>query len=139
MANSQDWQATLDDLDRRRRHSRGMGGPERLDKHRGKGKLDARARVERLVDPGTFREIGTLVGGDVAADAIITGSGLVHGKPVLVGAEDFTTLAGSIGPGGNSKRYRIAELAVRDRVPLVMLLDGAGFRPTGGHLSLIHI
>ncbi|TDK96145.1 acetyl-CoA carboxylase carboxyltransferase subunit [Mycobacterium paragordonae] len=133
MANSQDWQATLDDLDRRRRHSRGMGGPERLDKHRGKGKLDARARVERLVDPGTFREIGTLVGGDVAADAIITGSGLVHGKPVLVGAEDFTTLAGSIGPGGNSKRYRIAELAVRDRVPLVMLLDGAGFRPTGGH------
>lgn len=133
MANSQDWQATLDDLDRRRRHSRGMGGTERLDKHRGKGKLDARARVERLLDPGTFREIGTLVGGDVAADAIITGSGLIHGKPVMVGAEDFTTLAGSIGPGGNSKRYRIAELAVRDRVPLVMLLDGAGFRPTGGH------
>ncbi|PJE15941.1 MAG: acetyl-CoA carboxylase carboxyltransferase subunit [Mycobacterium sp.] len=133
MANSQDWQETLDDLDRRRRHSRGMGGPERLDKHRGKGKLDARARVERLLDPGTFREIGTLVGGDVAADAIVTGSGLVHGKPVLVGAEDFTTLAGTIGPGGNSKRYRIAELAVRDRVPLVMLLDGAGFRPTGGH------
>ncbi|WP_310768893.1 acyl-CoA carboxylase subunit beta [Mycobacterium sp. Z3061] len=133
MANSQDWQETLDDLDRRRRHSRGMGGSERLDKHRGKGKLDARARIERLVDPGSFREIGTLVGGDVAADAIVTGSGLVHGKPVLVGAEDFTTLAGSIGPGGNSKRYRIAELAVRDRVPLVMLLDGAGFRPTGGH------
>ena len=133
MANSQDWQETLDDLDRRRQHSRGMGGPERLDKHRGKGKLDARARVERLLDPGTFREIGTLVGGDVAADAIVTGSGLVHGKPVLVGAEDFTTLAGTIGPGGNSKRYRIAELAVRDRVPLVMLLDGAGFRPTGGH------
>ncbi|RUP05228.1 MAG: acetyl-CoA carboxylase carboxyltransferase subunit [Mycobacterium sp.] len=133
MANSQDWQETLDDLDRRRRHSRGMGGQERLDKHRGKGKLDARARIERLLDAGTFREIGTLVGGDVAADAIVTGSGLVHGKPVMVGAEDFTTLAGSIGPGGNSKRYRIAELAVRDRVPLVMLLDGAGFRPTGGH------
>ena len=51
----------------------------------------------------------------------------------MVGAEDFTTLAGSIGPGGNSKRYRIAELAVRDRIPLVMLLEGAGFRPTGGH------
>ena len=51
----------------------------------------------------------------------------------MVGAEDFTTLAGSIGPGGNSKRYRIAELALRDRIPLVMLLDGAGFRPTGGH------
>ncbi len=133
MANSEDWQETLDDLDRRRRHSRGMGGQERLDKHRGKGKLDARARIERLLDPGTFREIGTLVGGEVAADAIITGWGLVNGTPVLVGAEDFTTMAGTIGPGGNSKRYRIAELAVRDRVPLVMLLDGAGFRPTGGN------
>lgn len=133
MATSQDWQESLDDLHRRRQHSRGMGGPERLDKHRGKGKLDARARVQRLLDPGTFREIGTLVGGEVAADAIITDSGLISGVPVMVGAEDFTTLAGSIGPGGNSKRHRIAELAVRDKVPLVMLLDGAGFRPTAGH------
>lgn len=110
-----------------------MGGPERLAKHRGTGKLDARARIERLVDSGTFREFGTLVGGEVAADAIVTGSGLIDGMPVLVGSEDFTTLAGSIGPGGNSKRHRIAELAVRDRIPLVMLLDGAGFRPGGGH------
>ena len=70
-----------------------------------------------------------MVGGEVAADAIVTGSGLINGVPVMVGAEDFTTLAGSIGPGGNSKRYRIAELALRDRIPLVMLLDGAGFRP----------
>ncbi|OBG28111.1 acetyl-CoA carboxylase carboxyltransferase subunit [Mycobacterium alsense] len=133
MANSQDWQETLEDLDRRRRHASAMGGPERLGKHRGKGKLDARARIARLLDPGTFRELGTLVGGDIAADAIVTGSGLINGVPVMVGAEDFTTLAGSIGPGGNSKRYRIAELALRDRIPLVMLLDGAGFRPTGGH------
>jgi acetyl-CoA carboxylase carboxyltransferase component len=51
----------------------------------------------------------------------------------MVGAEDFTTLAGSIGPGGNAKRYRIAELALRDRIPLVMLLEGAGFRPSGEH------
>ncbi|MCV7426304.1 acyl-CoA carboxylase subunit beta [Mycobacterium montefiorense] len=133
MTKAQDWDETLGDLDRRRQHALGMGGPERLEKHRGKGKLDARARIERLLDPDTFREIGTLVGGEIAADAIVTGSGLVDGVPVMVGAEDFTTLAGSIGPGGNSKRYRIAELAVRDKVPLVMLLDGAGFRPTGGH------
>ena len=129
MANSQDWQETLDDLDRRRRHSRGMGGQERLDKHRGKGKLDARARIERLLDPGTFREIGTLVGGDIAGRRDRHRIGSVNGEPVMVGAEDFTTLAGTIGPGGNSKRYRIAELAVRDRIPLVMLLDGAGFGP----------
>jgi acetyl-CoA carboxylase carboxyltransferase component len=133
MTKARDWEETLEDLDRRRQHARGMGGSERLDKHRGKGKLDARARVERLVDPGTFRELGTLVGGEIAADAIVTGSGSINGVPVMVGAEDFTTMAGSIGPGGNSKRYRIAELAVRNRIPLVMLLDGAGFRPSGGH------
>ncbi len=133
MTKSPGWEETLEDLDRRRRHARAMGGPERLDKHHGKGKLDARARIARLLDPGTFREFGTLVGGEIAADGIVVGSGEINGTPVLLGAEDFTTLAGSIGPGGNSKRYRIAELALRDKVPLVMLLEGAGFRPTGGH------
>ncbi len=133
MTKSPDWQETLDDLDRRRQHTRALGGPERLAKHRGKGKLDARARIDYLLDPGTFREIGTLVGGEIAADGIVVGSGLINGLPVMLGAEDFTTLAGSIGPGGNSKRYRIAELALREKVPLVMLLEGAGFRPGGGH------
>ncbi|EUA13088.1 carboxyl transferase domain protein [Mycobacterium kansasii 732] len=133
MTKAEDWQQTLEDLDRRRRQARAMGGPERLDKHRGMGKLDARARVERLLDPGTFRELGTIVGGEVAADAIVTGCGRINGVPVMVGAEDFTTLAGTIAPGSNSKRYRIAELALRDKIPLVMLLEGAGFRPTGAH------
>ena len=131
MTNS--WQDTLEDLDRRRQHTRAMGGPERVAKHRGKGKLDARARIAHLVDPGTFRELGTMVGGQIAADGIVVGSGEVDGAPVMVGAEDFTTLAGSIGPGGNAKRYRIAELALRDKIPLVMLLEGAGFRPSGEH------
>ena len=133
MTKSPDWQETLDDLDRRRQHTRAMGGADRLAKHRGKGKLDARARIDYLLDPGTFRELGTLVGGEIAADGIVVGSGLINGSPVMLGAEDFTTLAGSIGPGGNSKRYRIAELALREKVPLVMLLEGAGFRPGGGH------
>lgn len=133
MPKAQDWGETLDDLERRRQHAFEMGGPERLDKHRGKGKLDARARIEYLLDPGTFRELGTLVGGETAADGLVVGSGSINGSPVMLGAEDFTTLAGSIGPGGNSKRYRIAELALRDKIPLVMLLEGAGFRPTGGH------
>ncbi|MEE2058502.1 acyl-CoA carboxylase subunit beta [Rhodococcus artemisiae] len=133
MTNARTWDDTLDDLARRRNHSHGMGGSERLDKHRGKGKLDARARIERLLDPGTFHEFGTLVGGDTPADAIVTGSGLINGFPVMVGAEDFTTVAGTIAPGSNSKRYRLAELAVRNKVPLVMLLEGAGFRPSGDH------
>ncbi|BBY78283.1 acetyl-CoA carboxylase carboxyltransferase subunit [Mycolicibacterium parafortuitum] len=133
MAKAEDWAQTLDELTRRRDRSRAMGGDERVAKHHGKGKLDARGRIEHLLDKGSFREFGTLVGGDIAADGIVTGSGLIDGRPVMVGAEDFTTLAGSIGPGGNAKRYRLAELALRDRIPLVMLLEGAGFRPSGEH------
>src|SRR6476469_9091981 len=133
MTNEQGWRETLEDLELRRERSRSMGGPERLANHHGKGKLDARARLDHLLDKGSFREFGTLVGGEIAADGIVAGSGLIDGSPVMIGAEDFTTLAGSIGPGGNSKRYRIAELAVRDRIPLVMMLEGTGFRPTGGH------
>jgi acetyl-CoA carboxylase carboxyltransferase component len=133
MTKPEDWEETLDELGRRRQQAHAMGGSERLAKHHGKGKLDARARLEHLLDKGTFREFGTLVGGDIAADGIVAGSGLIDGSPVMVGAEDFTTLAGSIGPGGNAKRYRLAELALRDRIPLVMLLEGAGFRPSGEH------
>ncbi|CRZ15309.1 acyl-CoA carboxylase subunit beta [Mycolicibacterium neworleansense] len=133
MTNDPEWKETLEDLARRREHAYGMGGAERLAKHHGKGKLDARARIARLLDPGTFQEFGTLVGGDIAADGLVAGSGRVDGTPVMVGAEDFTTLAGSIGPGGNAKRYRLAELALRNKIPLVMLLEGAGFRPSGEH------
>jgi acetyl-CoA carboxylase carboxyltransferase component len=126
-----DWDSTLEDLHQRYEASRAMGGEQRLTKHRAAGKLDARARVETLLDPGSFREIGTLTGGDVPADALVAGSGMIDGRPVLVGAEDFTTLAGSIGGGSNAKRYRIAELALKYKVPLIMLLEGAGYRPAG--------
>jgi acetyl-CoA carboxylase carboxyltransferase component len=132
MTKDDGWQDTLDDLDRRRRQAWGMGGPERLARHRQDGKLDARARIECLLDKATFSEFGTLVGGQTAADGIVTGSGCINGRPVMVGAEDFTTLAGTIAPGSNSKRYRLAELALRNKMPLIMLLEGAGFRP-GGH------
>ena len=133
MGNAQDWQESLHDLSRRRQQAHEMGGAERLAKHGGDGKLDARARIHHLVDEGTFQEFGTLVGGEIAADGIVTGAGRIDGTPVMVGAEDFTTLAGSIGPGGNAKRYRLAELALRQKIPLVMLLEGAGFRPRGEH------
>ncbi|OBG88250.1 acetyl-CoA carboxylase carboxyltransferase subunit [Mycobacterium sp. E802] len=133
MTNDPEWKETLEDLARRRAHTYGMGGQERLAKHHGKGKLDARARIARLLDPDTFQEFGTLVGGDIAADGLVAGAGRIDGTPVMVGAEDFTTLAGSIGPGGNAKRYRLAELALRNKIPLVMLLEGAGFRPSGEH------
>src|SRR5258708_40175595 len=102
MTNEQGWKETLEDLDLRRERSRAMGGPERLAKHHGKGKLDARARLGHLLDQGTFREFRTLVGGEIAAHAIGAGSGLIDGSPVMIRAEDFTTLEGSIRPGGNA-------------------------------------
>ena len=133
MSNAQDWQETLHDLSRRRQQAHEMGGAERLAKHRGRAKLDARARIHHLVDEGTFQEFGTLVGGEIAADGIVTGAGRIDGTPVMVGAEDFTTLASSIGPGGNAKRYRLAELALRQKIPLVMLLE----EPASGRAASI--
>ena len=132
---SEGWDGVLDSLERRREVSRAMGGEERLAKHRAAGKLDARARIAHLLDPGSFQELGTLVGGeDAPADAIVMGSGRVDGRPVMVAAEDFTVKAGTISGAANSKRYRVAEIAVLDRVPCIMILDGAGFRADGrGH------
>jgi acetyl-CoA carboxylase carboxyltransferase component len=129
------WDEVVDDLQQRRDVSRAMGGDERLQKHRGAGKLDARARVAHLLDPGSFFELGTLVGGaDAPADALVMGSGRVAGRPVMVAAEDFTVKAGTISGAANAKRYRVAEIALTDRVPLVMMLEGAGFRADGkGH------
>ena len=60
----EDWAATLDDLRERRAAARAMGGEERLEKHRAGGKLDVRARIDCLLDPGSFQEFGTLVGGE---------------------------------------------------------------------------
>ena len=82
-----------------------MGGQERLGKHRAAGKLDARARIDHLLDPGSFEEVGTLVGGaDAPADAVIIGSGTIDRRPVMVAAEDFTVLAGTISAAANAKR-----------------------------------
>src|SRR5271156_3594787 len=126
------WPDILDDLESRRVTSRAMGGEERLRKHRDKGKLDARSRIDHLLDSGSFAELGTLVGGaDAPADAVIIGSGTIDGRPVMVAAEDFTVLAGTISSAANAKRYRVAEIALTDRVPLVMMLEGAGFRADG--------
>jgi acetyl-CoA carboxylase carboxyltransferase component len=123
------WEPVLADLADRRQAARAMGGEERLARHRGAGKLDARARIDHFLDTGSFQELGTLVGGeDSPADAVVIGSGRVDGRPVMVAAEDFTVKAGTISQPANAKRYRVAELAVLDRVPLVMMLEGAGFR-----------
>src|SRR5215469_6452014 len=129
---SEGWDDVLGDLESRRQASRAMGGEERLRKHHDAGKLDARARVAYLLDEGSFQELGTLVGGtDAPADAIVMGSGRIDGRPVMVAAEDFTVKAGTISAAANAKRHRVAEIAVSDRVPLIMMLEGAGYRADG--------
>ncbi len=129
---SDEWTEVLDDLARRRDESRAMGGEERLRKHRAGGKLDARARIAHLLDAGSFQELGTLVGGSESpADAVVMGSGRIDGRAVMVAAEDFTVKAGTISSAANAKRYRVAEIAANDRVPLIMMLEGAGYRADG--------
>lgn len=136
-----DWAPILDELERRRSAAREMGGAERVAAHRAKGKLSARARAEALFDPGTFVELGTLAGAPGAdglpppADGLIAGSGLIHGRPALCGVEDFTVLAGSIGDAGSSKRTRLTDLAAREQLPLVFMLEGAGHRLTNHHAN----
>ncbi len=107
-----------------------MGGAERVTKHRGAGKLDVRQRVDALFDPGTFNELGRLVGhkDELPADGFVCGFGLINGRPAAVGAEDFTIKAGSVGTGGAYKRHRIAELAGQEGVPMVWMKEGAGAR-----------
>ena len=130
---SADWKPLLERLEQRRGQAREMGGPERLERlMHSRGKLDARQRIERLFDPGTFSEIGLLVGATqgIPADAFVCGFGRILGRPAVAGVEDFSVMGGSIGAGGTAKRYRIAEIAMQERIPLVMMLEGAGHRLT---------
>ncbi|MEZ4330590.1 MAG: carboxyl transferase domain-containing protein [Myxococcota bacterium] len=132
-ANREAWAPLQAELAARRTRMLAMGGPERVRKYmHERGKLDARQRLDALFDPGSFREIGQLVGtiSDVPAEGFVCGVGRIDGRSVFAGAEDFTVLGGSIGSGGTAKRYRIAELARQERLPLVMILEGAGHRLT---------
>jgi acetyl-CoA carboxylase carboxyltransferase component len=129
--NRKDWEPWLQALERARARSLEMGGREKVEElMHAKGKLDVRQRLDCLFDPGTFAELGGLVGNksDLPADGFVCGVGEVDGRPVLAGAEDFTILAGSSGSGGAAKRFRLAELAVQEGLPLVWMLEGAGAR-----------
>ena len=128
MTDASEWDATLHDLSERRAIAQAMGTTAKLEARTEAGRLNARQRIDALLDDGTFVEIGALSGA-VPADALVAGVGHIDGRPVAVGAEDFTTAGGSIGPAASRKRWRIADMARRERIPLVMLLEGAGHRP----------
>lgn len=130
------WAPLLADLERRRRAGRAMGGPAKLARYCAGGRLNTRTRLATFLDEESFTELGILAGGDeVPADAFVAGSGRIAGRPVFVGAEDFTVLGGSIGAAASAKRARLARLALQERAPLVMLLEGAGHRATNALTS----
>ena len=127
-----DWQPLLDELERRRGTATALGGAERVERLiTGRGKLDARRRLELLFDADSFVEYGALAGGaEYPADALVCGVGRIDGRTVFAGAEDFSVAGGSIGAAAMAKRHRIADLALREGAPLVFILDGAGHRLT---------
>src|ERR687884_268588 len=126
------------DLEERRARARLGGGAEKIAKQHAAGKLTARERIDLLVEPGTFTELGLHAGihfsvrgledREAPADGVITGYGMVDGRWVAVAAYDFTVMAGSMGTTGEIKVARLRELALTKRMPFVWLLDSAGAR-----------
>ncbi|MGC6472494.1 MAG: acyl-CoA carboxylase subunit beta [Parvibaculales bacterium] len=128
------WKEWLQELNRRGRGASEQGGADKVKKQHAAGRLTARERLDKLLDDGSFLEIGLLGGGAppagdaVPADGLIGGYGTIDGQSVLVMAEDFTVKGGSIGHVGAAKRLRFAELALQENRPFLMLLEGAGER-----------
>ena len=126
----------VEELRRRRAEALRMGGEVRLQRQRERGKLDARARLDLLLDPGSFHEIGLLAthlgkldtDPPSPADGVICGTGFIEGRPACVASYDFTVHGGSIGPVGERKVARLRELALRERIPMIWLVDSAGAR-----------
>jgi 3-methylcrotonyl-CoA carboxylase beta subunit len=108
------------------------GGPERAAKQRAAGKLTARERIAKLSDPGSmFLEIGMLVahdlhGGHAPCAGVVTGVGRIEGRHAVVVANDATVKAGAWWPETIHKILRAQEIAMRNRLPIVYLVDSAG-------------
>ena len=121
--------AELQDLEEKLRQG---GGPAKIEKQHQSGKLTARERVAKLIDPGAmFLEIGLLVAhdkydGQAPAAGVITGIGLVEGRPTVIVANDATVKAGAWWPETIPKILRAQEIAMRNRLPIVYLVDSAG-------------
>ena len=130
--------ALVEDLHDRRRRAKLGGGEQKIALQHERGKLTARERIDLLVDPGTFVEIGihggphfsqrSMEGREAPADGVITGWGNVDGRRSCIVAYDFTVMAGSMGMTGELKVGRLREMAVQKRMPFIWLLDSAGAR-----------
>jgi len=108
------------------------GGEKAVERHRSRGKLTARERIDRLVDPGTaFLELNALAawelyGGDAPSAGIVTGIGVVEGRQCVIVANDATVKGGSYYPLTVKKHLRAQEVARQNRLPCLYLVDSGG-------------
>ncbi len=122
------------------------GGPERIEKQKNAGKLTARERIDFFLDEGSFEEFDKFVvhrsqdfGLDkqrFPGDGVVTGHGLVDGRPVFVFAQDFTVFGGSLSETHAQKICKVMDLAMKVGAPVVGLNDSGGARIQEGVVSL---
>jgi acetyl-CoA carboxylase carboxyltransferase component len=120
------------ELEERLAWARAGGGAEARARHEARGKLFVRDRIAKLLDPGTsFLELGALAAWDLYEGAapgagLVTGIGVVHGREVLVVANDATVKGGTYFPMTVKKHLRAQEVARENRLPCVYLVDSGG-------------
>jgi methylmalonyl-CoA carboxyltransferase large subunit len=122
------------------------GGQERIEKQHASGKLTARERVARLVDPNSFQEIGLfalhrstyfgMAGKEMPADGVVTGCAKIEGRQVHLASQDFTVGGGSAGETHNDKVVDMMRLSLKTGSPFVFINDSGGARVQEGIDSL---
>jgi acetyl-CoA carboxylase carboxyltransferase component len=131
-ANAAHHRALAAELRRKLAEARSGGGEDQVARHRSRGKLFVRDRIEKLLDPGTaFLELSPLAAhglydGGAPCAGIVTGIGVVRGRQVLVVANDATVKGGSYLPMTVKKHVRAQEIALENRLPCVYLVDSGG-------------
>lgn len=136
MLGAMSWEKELEELRRREALAEKMGGDEKLARQKARGKLNARERLARLLDKGSFREIGKIAGkGAYGADGsledfsptnFVFGRGRIDGRPVIASADDFTVRGGA-GDAANHRKFALAEQAAHElRLPMIRMIDGTG-------------
>ena len=136
MPDPKDWSPELDQKARREAFAEAMGGEAKVARQHGRGKLDARQRIDLLLDDSSFREIGKLAGSGiydvdgklqhVAASNFIYGQGTIHGRPVVASADDFTVRGGASDAAIYRKFVHAEQMAAEYGLPLIRMIDGTG-------------
>ncbi|MFO7258698.1 MAG: acyl-CoA carboxylase subunit beta [Bacteroidota bacterium] len=139
-------QEKFEELDRKNEEALLGGGKERIEQQHAKGKLTARERIELILDPGSFEELGKFVmhrskdfGLDktyILGDGVVTGYGTIHGRLVYIFSQDFTVFGGSLSETHAEKIVKIMDLALKNGAPIIGLNDSGGARIQEGVVSL---